>query len=108
MKPFDLQEALNGAPVKLRNGQKAYVIGLSKVGTEDGNSYRQGASSRGLFLRIYSIYSEARATSPGGRPTAMLSGMLYELVDEDWEEDKHPEAEEVKEQQSSSSLLAKS
>ena len=26
MKPFDLQEALNGAPVKLRNGNKAYII----------------------------------------------------------------------------------
>lgn len=45
-----------------------------------------GASSRGLFLRIDSIYAEQRETSPGGKPTAMLSGMLYELVDEDWEE----------------------
>ncbi len=26
MKPFDLQEALNGAPVKLRNGRKAFVM----------------------------------------------------------------------------------
>lgn len=25
MKPFDLQEALNGAPVKLRNGNKAFI-----------------------------------------------------------------------------------
>lgn len=39
MKPFDLQEALNGAPVKLRSGQKAYVIGISKIATENGNSY---------------------------------------------------------------------
>lgn len=39
MKPFDLQEALNGAPVKLRSGQKAYVIGISKIATENDNSY---------------------------------------------------------------------
>ena len=26
MKPFDLQEALNGAPVKLNNGRKAFVL----------------------------------------------------------------------------------
>ena len=45
---FDLQEALNGAPVKLRNGQKAYVVGLSKVGTEDGNSYIVGEYERNL------------------------------------------------------------
>ena len=48
MKPFDLQEALNGAPVQLRNGQKAYVIGLSKVGTEDGNSYIVGEFGHNL------------------------------------------------------------
>lgn len=48
MKPFDLQEALNGAPVKLRNGQKAYVVGLSKVGPEDGNSYIVGEFGRNL------------------------------------------------------------
>ena len=48
MKPFDLQEAMNGAPVKLRNGQKAYVVGLSKVGTEDGNSYIVGEFGRNL------------------------------------------------------------
>lgn len=48
MKPFDLQEALNGAPVKLRNGQKAYLVGLSKVGTEDGNSYIVGEYGRNL------------------------------------------------------------
>ena len=48
MKPFDLQEALNGALVRLRNGQKAYVIGLSKVGTEDGNSYIVGEFGRNL------------------------------------------------------------
>jgi hypothetical protein len=42
MKPFDLQEALNGASIQLRNGQKAYVVGLSKVGAEDGNSYIVG------------------------------------------------------------------
>ena len=48
MKPFDLQEAMNGAPVKLRNGQKAYVVGLSKVGTEDGNSYIVGEYGRNL------------------------------------------------------------
>jgi len=33
MKPFDLQEALNGAPVKLRSGQKAYVIGPKMANT---------------------------------------------------------------------------
>ena len=27
MKPFNLKDALSGAPVKLRNGAKAYVIG---------------------------------------------------------------------------------
>ena len=48
MKPFDLQEALNGAPVQLRNGQKAYVVGLSKVGPEDGNSYIVGEYGRNL------------------------------------------------------------
>ena len=48
MKPFDLQEALNGALVQLRNGQKAYVVGLSKVGTEDGNSYIVGEYGRNL------------------------------------------------------------
>ena len=26
MKPFDLQEALNGAPVRLRNGCKAFIF----------------------------------------------------------------------------------
>lgn len=45
---FDLQEALNGAPVQLRNGQKAYVVGLSKVGPEDGNSYIVGEFGRNL------------------------------------------------------------
>ena len=48
MKPFDLQEALNGAPVQLRNGQKAYVVGLSKVDPEDGNSYIVGEFGRNL------------------------------------------------------------
>ena len=48
MKPFDLQEALNGAPVQLRNRQKAYVVGLSKVGPEDGNSYIVGEYGRNL------------------------------------------------------------
>lgn len=48
MKPFDLQEALNGASVQLRNGQKAYVVGLSKVGPEDGNSYIVGEFGRNL------------------------------------------------------------
>lgn len=48
MKPFDLQEALNGAPVQLRNGQKAYVVGLSKLGQEDGNSYIVGEYGRNL------------------------------------------------------------
>ena len=48
MKPFDLQEALNGAPVQLRNGQEAYVVGLSKVGPEDGNSYIVGEYDRNL------------------------------------------------------------
>lgn len=48
MKPFDLQEALNVAPVQLRNGQKAYVVGLSKVGPEDGNSYIVGEYGRNL------------------------------------------------------------
>ena len=48
MKPFDLQEALNGAPVKLRNGQKVYVVGLSKISQEDGNSYIVGEYGRNL------------------------------------------------------------
>lgn len=48
MKPFDLQEALNGALVQLRNGQTAYVVGLSKVGAEDGNSYIVGEFGRNL------------------------------------------------------------
>ena len=48
MKPFDLQEALNGALVQLRNGQKAYVVGLSKVDPEDGNSYIVGEFGRNL------------------------------------------------------------
>ena len=28
MKPFDLNDALSGKPVKLRNGSKAYVAGI--------------------------------------------------------------------------------
>nr|DAD75695.1 MAG TPA: hypothetical protein [Podoviridae sp. ctzeq1] len=48
MRPFDLQEALNGAPVQLRNGQKVYVVGLSKIGTEDSNSYIVGEYGRNL------------------------------------------------------------
>ena len=78
MKPFDLQEAMNGAPVKLRNGQKAYVVGLSKVGTEDGNSYIVGEYERNLCnwskdgkywlkseseLDIVSMYEEPKLTS---------------------------------------------
>ena len=78
MKPFDLQEALNGAPVKLRNGQKAYVVGLSKVGTEDGNSYIVGEYERNLCnwskdgkywlkseseLDIVGMYEEPKLTS---------------------------------------------
>lgn len=48
MKEFDLKAALNGALVQLRNGQKAYVVGLSKVGAEDGNSYIIGEYERNL------------------------------------------------------------
>ena len=48
MKPFDLQEALNGAPVQLRNGQKTYVVGLSKLCAEDGNGYIVGEYGRNL------------------------------------------------------------
>ena len=48
MKEFNLDAALNGEPVQLRNGQKAYVVGLSKVGTEDGNSYIVGEYERNL------------------------------------------------------------
>lgn len=48
MKKFDLKAALNGALVQLRNGQKAYVVGLSKVGAEDGNSYIIGEYERNL------------------------------------------------------------
>lgn len=78
MKPFDLQEALNGAPVQLRNGQKAYVVGLSKVGAEDGNSYIVGEYGRNLCnwskdgkywlkseseLDIVGMYEEPKLTS---------------------------------------------
>ena len=34
--------------MQLRNGQKAYVVGLSKVGAEDGNSYIVGGYERNL------------------------------------------------------------
>lgn len=78
MKPFDLQEALNGALVQLRNGQKAYVVGLSKVGAEDGNSYIVGEYERNLCnwskdgkywlkseseLDIVGMYEEPKLTS---------------------------------------------
>lgn len=91
MKPFDLQEALNGAPVKLRNGQKAYVVGLSKVGTEDGNSYIVGEYGRNLCnwskdgkywlrresgLDIVGMYEELELTSEQVLEKAYQEGLM--------------------------------
>lgn len=44
-----------------------------------------GASTRGVFMRIHSIH----ALEPPnlGRAELRLAGILYELVDDDWEED---------------------
>lgn len=88
---FDLQEALNGAPVKLRNGQKAYVVGLSKVGTEDGNSYIVGEYGRNLCnwskdgkywlrresgLDIVGMYEESELTSEQVLEKAYQEGLM--------------------------------
>nr|DAT32027.1 MAG TPA: hypothetical protein [Caudoviricetes sp.] len=88
---FDLQEALNGAPVKLRNGQKAYVVGLSKVGTEDGNSYIVGEYGRNLCnwskdgkyhlrresgLDIVGMYEELELTSEQVLEKAYQEGLM--------------------------------
>ena len=96
MKPFDLQEALNGAPVKLRNGQKAYVVGLSKVGTEDGNSYIVGEYGRNLCnwskdgkyrlrresgLDIVGMWEEPELTSEQVLEKAYQEGLRVRLDD---------------------------
>ena len=98
MKPFDLQEALNGAPVKLRNGQKAYVIGLSKVGTEDDNSYIVGEYERNLCnwskdgkyclsresgLDIVGMYKESELTSEQVLEKAYQEDLKVSLDGED-------------------------
>ena len=95
---FDLQEALNGAPVKLRNGQKAYVIGLSKVGTEDDNSYIVGEYGRSLCnwskdgkyclsresgLDIVGMYKESELTSEQVLEKAYQEDLKVSLDGED-------------------------
>ena len=96
MKPFDLQEALNGAPVQLRNGQKAYVVGLSKVGPEDGNSYIVGEFGRNLcnwskdgkyWLKresefdIVGMYEESELTSEQVLEKAYQEGLMVRFDD---------------------------
>lgn len=96
MKPFDLQEALNDAPVKLRNGQKAYVVGLSKLGTEDSNSYIVGEYGRSLCnwskdgkywlsresgLDIVGMYEESELTSEQVLEKAYQEGLMVRFDD---------------------------
>lgn len=96
MKPFDLQEALNGASVQLRNGQKAYVVGLSKLGAEDGNSYIVGEYGRNLCnwskdgkyrlrresgLDIVGMYEESELTSEQVLEKAYQEGLRVRLDD---------------------------
>lgn len=96
MKPFDLQEALNGAPVQLRNGQKAYVVGLSKLGAEDGNSYIVGEYGRNLCnwskdgkywlrresgLDIVGMYEESELTSEQVLEKAYQEGLMVRFDD---------------------------
>ena len=93
---FDLQEALNGAPVKLRNGQKAYVVGISKLGTEDGNSYIVGEYGRNLCnwskdgkywlrresgLDIVGMYEESELTSEQVLEKAYQEGLMVRFDD---------------------------
>ena len=93
---FDLQEALNGAPVKLRNGQKAYVVGLSKLGTEDSNSYIVGEYGRNLCnwskdgkywlsresgLDIVGMYEESELTSEQVLEKAYQEGLMVRFDD---------------------------
>lgn len=93
---FDLQEALNGAPVKLRNGQKAYVVGISKLGTEDGNSYIVGEYGRNLCnwskdgkywlrresgLDIVGMYEESELTPEQVLEKAYQEGLRVRLDD---------------------------
>ena len=93
---FDLQEALNGAPVKLRNGQKAYVVGLSKLGTEDSNSYIVGEYGRSLCnwskdgkywlsresgLDIVGMYEESELTSEQVLEKAYQEGLMVRFDD---------------------------
>ena len=96
MKPFDLKEALNGAHVQLRNGQKAYVVGLSKVGPEDGNSYIVGEFGRNLCnwskdgkywlrresgLDIVGMWEEPELTSEQVLEKAYQEGLRVRLDD---------------------------
>lgn len=96
MKPFDLQEALNGAPVKLRNGQKVYVVGLSKISQEDGNGYIVGEYGRNLcswskdgkyWLNresewdIVGMYEESELTSEQVLEKAYQEGLRVRLDD---------------------------
>lgn len=96
MKPFDLQEALNGALVQLRNGQTAYVVGLSKVGAEDGNSYIVGEFGRNLCnwskdgkywlsresgLDIVGMYEESELTSEQVLEKAYQEGLMVRFDD---------------------------
>ena len=96
MKEFNLDAALNGEPVQLRNGQKAYVVGLSKVGPEDGTSYIVGEFGRNLcnwskdgkyWLKresefdIVGMYEESELTSEQVLEKAYQEGLMVRFDD---------------------------
>ena len=96
MKEFNLDAALNGELVQLRNGQKAYVVGISKLGTEDGNSYIVGEYGRNLCnwskdgkyrlrresgLDIVGMYEESEPTSEQVLEKAYQEGVRVRFDD---------------------------
>lgn len=52
---------------------------------DDVETKASGASERGLFLRVDGLHVSSEFTA-GGKPICMMSGMLLELADDDWEE----------------------
>lgn len=56
-------------------------------------SDKTGASARSLFMRVDGIYADNQETGLGGKPICMMSGMLFELVDDDWQEEDGEEGE---------------
>lgn len=87
MKPFDLEKALEGEPVKLRNGCKAYVLSdLRDLFTIDCGSKR-------CLIGVYAVEGNPSAFEWVAR--WKLSGKYYERIQESeydivgmWEEPK--------------------